>query len=491
MRIVICGAGTAGCVVAGRLARDSRNEVVLLEAGPHYRPGSWPEALRHGHRIVTESHDWGYLADTEYSATGQHVPRGRVVGGSSATNGSVALRGRPEDYQRWGGAVDGYDWNSWLPWFRLIENDREFGSTPFHGSAGPISISRHPRPWLQLQEYFAEAAVNAGHDWVADHNLAGALGVGPVPLSMVDGQRQTPADHYLDPALARENLELRTGVLVDRIRFRGGRATGVAIVDARGAADLVDADAVILALGTYATPAVLLRSGIGPVAELERHGVPIVESLPGVGANLQDHAKISCRFGLEIPAPAEGNPWYQCLLTGVTEVNGERRYYQVLPYSGYLEGDRSVTDLNVQICDARAQRGSVRLRGRDPAAPPRIELDWLPGASDQAAAVAAVGCLSDIARTAPLDRIVTPGEEMVEPHRFPYPVRSFHHPVGTCRMGKDGISDAVVDGRGKVWGLDRLWIMDASVIPYLPSANVHLTVIALAERLAASFPPAG
>jgi choline dehydrogenase len=155
VRVVVCGAGTAGCVVAARLSQDPDREVTLVEVGPHYRPGRWPAELAHSHRIIKETHDWGYLARAGASPRIVHVPRGRVVGGSSVTNGAIALRGHPEHYDEWDALVDGYGWESWLAWFRAIEADRDFGDAPWHGDAGPIPISRYPRPgWLELQERF-------------------------------------------------------------------------------------------------------------------------------------------------------------------------------------------------------------------------------------------------------------------------------------------------------------------------------------------------
>ncbi|HET7720330.1 MAG TPA: GMC family oxidoreductase N-terminal domain-containing protein, partial [Acidimicrobiales bacterium] len=349
MRIVVCGAGTAGCVVAARLSEDEGNAVTLLEVGPHYRPGRWPAELAHSHRIIKETHDWGYLARAGASPRIVHVPRGRVVGGSSVTNGAIALRGHPEHYDEWDALVDGFGWDSWLPWFRAIERDRDFGAADWHGDRGPIPISRYPRDaWMELQERFAEAALAAGHGWVDDHNAPGAVGIGPIPLNMVDGRRQTPADHYLDPALARPNLTLRTGVTVDRVVLEGGVARAVAVVGP-GGPERLPADAVIMALGTYATPAALLRSGVGPADELARHGIPVAAEVPGVGRGMQDHPKVSYRFDLALPAPEWPAPWYQCLLTGAHEVDGERRVYQVMPYSGQVEGGHRFTDLNVQV----------------------------------------------------------------------------------------------------------------------------------------------
>jgi choline dehydrogenase len=486
VRIVVCGAGTAGCVAAARLSEETAHEVTLLEVGPHYRPGAWPDELAHSHRIIKESHDWGYLARAGASPRLVHVPRGRVVGGSSVTNGAIALRGHPEHYDEWDELVDGFDWASWLPWFRSIEADRDFGDAEWHGDAGPIPVGRHPRPWAELQERFAEAALGAGHEWINDHNAPDAVGIGPIPLNMIDGLRQTPADHYLDPALSRPNLTLRAGVLVDRVIVAGDRVTGVALRGSEGA-ETLPADAVVMALGTYATPAALLRSGIGPREEIVRHGIGLVAEIPGVGRGMQDHPKVSYRFELGLEAPAWPSPWYQCLLTGAHEVGGVRRVYQVMPYSGQVEGGQRFTDLNVQVADARSRRGAVRLQGADPAAQPVIEMGWFLDPSDRAAAVAAGTRLMEVARQPALAAVLTPWPGLDDPDHVLRTVETFHHPVGSCRMGREDDPGAVVDADGRVRGLEGLWVMDASVIARVPSANTHLAVIALAERLCAGF----
>ena len=491
MRVVVCGAGTAGCVAAARLSQDPALEVTLLEVGPHYRPGRWPASLTHSHRIIKETHDWGYLARAGASPRIVHVPRGRVVGGSSVTNGAIALRGHPEHYDEWDALVDGYGWETWLPWFRAIESDRDFGAAAWHGDAGPIAISRYPRPaWLELQERFCEAALSAGHAWVDDQNAPGALGVGPIPLNMIDGVRQTPADRYLDPALARPNLALRAGVLVDRVDLRAGRAAGVEVVGPDGR-ERLGADAVIMALGTYATPAALLRSGVGPPAELARHGIAVAAPLAGVGRGMQDHPKVSYRFDLALPAPPWPSPWYQCLLTGAHEVGGQRRVYQVMPYSGQVEGGQRFTDLNVQVADARSRRGIVRLASRDPAVQPAIEMGWFLEPGDRAAAVAAGRRLMEVASAPALADVLTPWPGIADPDQVLRTVETFHHPVGSCRMGRDDDPEAVLDAAGHVRGVEGLWVMDASAMVRVPSANTHLAAIALAERLAAGFRGAG
>lgn len=486
MRVVICGAGTAGCVAAARLSADERFEVTLLETGPHYRPGTWPRELTHSHRIIKETHDWGFVARAGASPRLVHVPRGRVVGGSSVTNGAIALRGHPQHYDEWDRYVDDFGWESWLPWFCRLEQDLDFGGDDWHGSAGPIRISRYARPsWWELQERFVTAAQECGHPSIKDHNAPGAIGVGAIPLNMVDGVRQTPADHYLDPALERANLCLRTGVVVDRLRLRGVRVSGVEFIDEDGGPGYVPADLVVMALGTYATPAALLRSGIGPPPELSRHGIPLVLERAGVGRAMQDHPKVSYRFTLNGPAPEWPYPWYQVLLTGAHEVAGETRYYQVMPYSGQTEGGHRFTDFNVQVADARSRRGAVRLANRDPRSQPQIEMGWFLDPSDRAAAIEAGRRLMEVARAQSLARFLTPWPGLDDPDHILRTVETFHHPVGSCRMGRADDPEAVVDSQGRLLGLEGIRIIDASVMARVPSANTHLAAIALAERLSA------
>ena len=488
MRVAILGGGTAGCVLAARLSEDPGTEVVLLEAGPHYPPGDWPAELSHAFRVIRETHDWNYLAQAGASPRLVHVPRGRVVGGSSVTNGAIALRGLPEHYDEWARWAPGWDWASLLPWFCAIEADAEFGAADHHGDDGPIPINRHPRAtWYPLHERFAQAALAQGHAWVEDHNEPGAVGVGPVPFNMVDGERQTPADHYLAPALERPNLSLITGMTADRVHTDGGRAIRVEALDAAGERHLIEADQIIVSLGTYASPALLLRSGIGPPEAIAPHGIGVVHPLGGVGRGMQDHPKISYRFRISTDVPQWPNPWIQVLLTSTCSVDGEERLFQIMPYSGTTEGGHRFSDFNVQVADARGRSGSVDIQGPDPHAQPILRMGWLEREGDRQVAVGAGKALMDLARTAPLAEILEPWPNQDDPDHVLRTVETFHHPVGTCRMGEESHPTAVVDARGRVHGLEGLHVIDASIIPRVPSANTHLCVIALAERLAAEF----
>ena len=489
MRVVIAGAGTAGCVLAARLSADPGIEVLLLESGPHYRAGAWPPELTHAFRIIKETHDWGFTAQAGASPRGVHVPRGQVVGGSSITNATIALRGLPEHYDEWASFVPGLDWNAMLPWFRMIETDEQFGAAPYHGDHGPIPINRWPRDqWFPLLEGFAEAALARGHAWVDDHNAPGAMGVGPTPFNMQGGVRRTPADLYLDPVLGRDNLTLVTGVRVDRLVLDGTRATGVVVLDeATGERTMHEADHVILCLGTYQSPPVLLRSGVGPADAITPLGIPLVHELPGVGRGMQDHPKISYRFWISTDIPEWPHPWIQVLLTSKAEVNGEERLFQVMPYVGFVDGGHRISEFNVQVADSRGRTGRVDIQSTNPMDQPVLRMGWLEAEGDRDLAEAAGRELMAVARTAPLDGMLDPWPHLDDPDHALRTVETFHHPVATLRMGRDNDPMAVTDGDGRIRGLDGVWCMDASVIPRVPSANTHLAVIALAEKLGAGF----
>ena len=489
MRVVIAGAGTAGCVLAARLSADPGVEVLLLESGPHYRPGEWPPELTHAFRIIKETHDWGFTAQAGASPRGVHVPRGHVVGGSSVTNATIALRGLPEHYDDWAQFVPGLDWAAMLPWLNFIEDDQQFGEKPYHGDHGRTPINRYPRDqWYPLLERFAEAALARGHAWVDDHNAPGAVGVGPTPFNMRDGQRVTPADSYLDAALSRPNLTLATGMRVDRLVLDGTRVTGlVALEEATGERTTHQADHVILCLGTYQSPAVLLRSGVGPAEAITPHGIAVAHELPGVGRGMQDHPKISYRFWIHTDIPEWPHPWIQVLLTSKAEVNGEERLFQVMPYVGFVDGGHRISEFNVQVADSRGRTGQVDIQSANPMDQPVLRMGWLQAEGDLDLARAAGRELMSVARTAPLADVLDPWPNMDDPDHSLRTVETFHHPVATLRMGRDDDPMAVTHGDGRIRGLEGAWCMDASVIPRVPSANTHLAVIALAEKLGAGF----
>lgn len=491
---VVVGAGSAGCVLAGRLSAGQARRVLLVEAGPDYAdPGTLPADLRDA-RLPTYSHDWGYHA--EETVLGRRIgqPRGRVTGGCSATNAAVALRGQAGDYDAWAdGGNPGWSAAEVLPFFRALEADADFPSATHHGADGPIAIRRTPVPDLTaLNAAALEAAVHAGHQYVPDHNLFGAVGAGTVPLNRIGDERQSTAITYLQSARSRPNLTVMPETLVEAVVVRRGRACGIRLADG----EEILAGAVILAAGVFGSPAILLRSGIGEPGELRRHCVPVVAPVPGVGMNLTDHPRISSEWPVD-PASAGGHQ-YQVLITSAGSGDAGSGFgFQ--HFAGYAQqpsnpaGGGPVFWLCASLMKPLS-RGRVSLLSAKPDEPPRIELGLLREAGDldrlldgleTARRICAVPPLRGLLRGRDLLGMRTRDEPAALRAAVREEVRSAYHQVGTCSMGLDPGAGAVVDARCRVHLVDRLWVADASVMPEIPSANTNLPTVMLAERACA------
>ena len=491
--VVIIGAGAAGAVVAARTTEDPRRSVCLVEAGPDYPLlAETPFDLVNSHNNSYTAHDWGFSYQPTAAGRSQPFPRGRVTGGSSAVNTTIALRGMPEDYDGWAGTgCPEWAWNKVLPAFRRLERDLDYGDRPYHGDAGPISIRRYGWDELTLvHQAWLEASDELGFPRCDDANDPEGWGAGPHPMNKLGRLRISTAIGYLAPARARPNLTIRANTLTRRLVVEHGRVIA-AEVERDGEVSLIRAKLFVLSAGSLQSPAILMRSGIGQRAELERHGIAVIRDVPGVGANLCDHPALAVACAVKDPSILDADqPIVQTILRYTAPGSGERNDLQIEAFSFSPRGGSLSAFAIAAVLEQAHSTGTLRLASADPHAGPVTEQHFCEDPRDTSRLAAAFrDCLrfteTESMRTI-IDRVIFPApeRELTDDaisdllHRF---AASGFHPCGTLKMGASSDPAAVVDQFGRAFAVDGLVVADASIMPSVPRANTNLTSIMIGE----------
>lgn len=517
---IIVGAGSAGCVLANRLTEDPEVSVLLIETGGSDKSWMIEMPAAFAQPLMSTRFNWAYKTEPEPYMDNRIMdcPRGRVLGGSSSINGMCYIRGHAEDYNRWAEETGDPDWAyaNCLPYFKKAET-RKSGANDYHGGEGPLVVTTGPCE-NPLYQAFIEAGVQAGYRHTEDLNGYSQEGFGSMDMTINDGVRWSTKKAYLNPAMERKNLEVRSRALVTKVLMRGNRATGIEIYAKNDFEKIECEREVIICTGVINSPQLLQLSGIGSAKHLEEVGIPCVIDLPGVGENLQDHLEVyvqhACKQPVSLYPALKKHKQARVLLQWMFKKQGwgtsnhfeagafirsrvgvrhPDLQYHFFPVAANYDGSAPVSGHGFQAHMGPMRptsKGYVKAVSNNPLKPPAIRFNYMATLGDRQEIRDGIRLTREIFAQKAFDPFrgdeLAPGPESTSDEDLDAFVRakaeSAYHPSCTCKMGLD--EWAVTDSQGRVHQTENLRVIDASIMPSIVSGNLNAPVIMMAEKLA-------